>query len=598
MDHQHENHPGHRPTLQQLLYALNEELSTQTGSGQLASNPDVVRSTSNCSALTPALTLCFQLYSIEQQTKHALSKIHSSRNTLLTINRLPPEVLALIPYFLDSHKDLVNATLVCRHWRNTFIASPPLWSCLDSDKMHENLFAAYIDRCGAAPLDVTFSSNMSSSNVPLLEKLVACSTHIHKMRFSDLPWRHIAELSNAFDAPLPMLREADINASRDDAELPPFERPFLAGATNLVSLNLYDANWQSGTLLHFLIPTLTHLKLRFKDFFAPSVHELLEFFRNSPLIEDIRIDAIEILDTADENSAFPDQFQAVDLPYLRNVHLNWNTSRSQHTLLAHINSPPTCSVSTNAQSMSDTAQPPQNVFPKSWEAFSLPHFSSVTLRMKREQSSTKCTVAVTEPGGGSFSISHLQNLDIFVFQDDEGLVRQPNRDRDDEHVFSAAISLVRKLPLRRIREFVLEDLKADEMSKPESFEIPPDLAKLIRSDLPNLTALSLTRTCVSELFNVLALPPPPSHLYIADLFEEGGVSVSSQPCPTLKVLEMRHPEWIKPRNCPEVLELVKARKQWGIPFERVFFHSSVVPKGMIKALSPYVNDVDIQACHC
>lgn len=44
--------PGHRSTLQQLLHVLNEELSTQAASGQLASDLNQVRFSLNCSALT------------------------------------------------------------------------------------------------------------------------------------------------------------------------------------------------------------------------------------------------------------------------------------------------------------------------------------------------------------------------------------------------------------------------------------------------------------------------------------------------------------------------------------------------------------------
>lgn len=536
---------------------------------------------------------------MEHLTKHALSKIRSSMNTLIKINLLPLEVLVLIPYFLISYKDLVNATHVCRHWRNALIASPPLWSRIDTNKMHEDLVAASIDRCGATPLDVTLSSDLDSSDsAAFLEKLIPRSSHIRQLRFLRLPWQRIAELSNAFSTPLPMLREVDVGVTYGDGDLPPFERPFLSEATGLVSLSLRDLNLQSGTLLHFLIPTLTRLKLQLEGISIISVHELLELFRNSPLIEDVYIDALVVLDAEEENSTFPDQFQPVDLPCLHNIHLNWTTPRSQHTLLAHITSPPTCSVTIQVQSMSDFAQPPHNPFPKSWEVFSLHCLSSVILRMKREQLSTECTIIVKKPSGASISISHLQNVDKFVFLGEDDLVREPHRDRDDHHIFSAAISFVRKLPSQWIREFVLEDLKADEMSKPELFEIPPDLVKLICSDLPNLTTLSLTRTCVSELLNMLAPPPPPPSMYIANLFEEDGGFESNPPCPSLKVLEMRHPDWVASRHCREALALIKARKHEKVPFHRVSFHSLVVPQTLAKGMSLYVNDIDIQSCHC
>jgi len=253
---------------------------------------------------------------MELEAKHALSKIHSSMNTFPGINRLPPEVLALIPSFLTEQKDLVSTTHVCRHWRNTIVASPPLWSPPDNETVHKDLVAAYIDRCGGTPLDVNFSSE-SDKNPSFLKKVILHSSHIHRIRIPCAPWYHIAEISDAFETPLPLLRDVDLSIGYDLSP-PPFERPFFAGATNLVSLHLSDYNINSGTLLHFIIPTLTHLSLSFNEPRIPMVGELLEFLRNSPLIEDLQIQADVVLDASGGSSGFPDRFQPVDLLCLRN----------------------------------------------------------------------------------------------------------------------------------------------------------------------------------------------------------------------------------------------------------------------------------------
>lgn len=74
-------------------------------------------------------------------------------------------------------------------------------------------------------------------------------------------------------------------------------------------------------------------------------------------------------------------------------------------------------------------------------------------------------------------------------------VRDSGRERDGNQLFLNPVALVRELPLHWFRKFVLEDLEADEMSKAESFEIPPTPVKLIRSDVPDLATLSPARTC-------------------------------------------------------------------------------------------------------
>jgi hypothetical protein len=535
-----------------------------------------------------------QLCGMQLEAKHALSAIHASMNTFPKINRLPPEILASIPSFLTSHKDLVSTTLVCRHWRNTIIASPPLWSFLDNDTMHSDLVAASMDRCGDAPLDVSFNSKFDK-NTLFLKRVVLHSSRIRKMCIPCLHWSHLADLLDVFDKPLPLLRDVELSfCYYDEGPLPPFQRLFLTGATNLVSLNLSGYGMSSGTLLHFIAHALTHLKLSFNSH-APTVGELLEFLRTSPLIEDLRIHSEDILVAS--NFPFPDRFEPVELLSLRDIHFSWITAQSQCTLLRHIQYPPSCSVFLQFRSESDVAQPPQNTFPKSWEAFSLADPSCVTLRVNREPYSTECTVIVKKLNSASVFISCLQNVNNSMLVDGDGnVIREISRDRDDNQVLSDAIALIGQLPLQKIRKFVLEDLKADEMSVPESFEIPPALVKLICSDIPNLETLSLARTCVSELLKILTPPPPPPPTYIADLFDSDVLLEQTPPCPTLRVLEMRHPVWVTSRHCPEVLALAQARKDERVPFERVFLCSPTAPKSLALGMSRYVGEMDIKKC--
>ena len=82
---------------------------------------------------------------------------------------------------------------------------------------------------------------------------------------------------------------------------------------------------------------------------------------------------------------------------------------------------PDCSVSTQARSDSNISQPPQNVFPKSWDAFSLLDLTCVTLQMKRERLSTEWAVIVKKSNGASVSISHLYNVDGFTLVDSDGV---------------------------------------------------------------------------------------------------------------------------------------------------------------------------------
>ena len=98
IDTQHEKRPGHGLTLQQAESATSNlehrvvgtnslrEVSLGLGQGHTA---QLYSFRSDFAVIS-----CFQLRSMELETRHALSTIHSSMNIFLEINRLPPEVLA------------------------------------------------------------------------------------------------------------------------------------------------------------------------------------------------------------------------------------------------------------------------------------------------------------------------------------------------------------------------------------------------------------------------------------------------------------------------------------------------------------------------
>ncbi|KAF9780875.1 hypothetical protein BJ322DRAFT_981571, partial [Thelephora terrestris] len=82
-----------------------------------------------------------------------LSKIRSMKNTFAPINKVPPDVLTLIPDYLeDGERDrhLIKLTHVSRGWREIFTSCPSLWTrldCTNVDKTH-----VYIERSSSSPL--------------------------------------------------------------------------------------------------------------------------------------------------------------------------------------------------------------------------------------------------------------------------------------------------------------------------------------------------------------------------------------------------------------------------------------------------------------
>ena len=85
-----------------------------------------------------------------------MSLVRSVKNTFVPINRIPHDVLSLIPdYWADedtADDDLITLTHVCHGWRELFISRPSLWARLDCKNVEKT--RTYIERSQSSPLKV------------------------------------------------------------------------------------------------------------------------------------------------------------------------------------------------------------------------------------------------------------------------------------------------------------------------------------------------------------------------------------------------------------------------------------------------------------
>ncbi|KAF9643191.1 hypothetical protein BDM02DRAFT_3104714, partial [Thelephora ganbajun] len=96
------------------------------------------------------MCVVFQLDTLEHDALEVLRLLRSTRNTLAPINRIPPEVLTLIPDFWDRSdrgQDVIALTHVCRAWREIFTSHSSLWT--DFDCMDSNKTRVYLERSKA-----------------------------------------------------------------------------------------------------------------------------------------------------------------------------------------------------------------------------------------------------------------------------------------------------------------------------------------------------------------------------------------------------------------------------------------------------------------
>ena len=174
------------------------------------------------------------------QIDQAMVKVPSTlcqlKNSLAPINRLPPEVLALVPAFRDSEKDLINATAVCKYWRRTFVSTPDLWTNLScSERASTDIIRprinAYFARSGAVPVNVQMHAHASRLLSPYTGRISRLTLFIDGQ--SD-----IDEISKRLSKPAPLLETITLRANHRDRRtlaLPPrFFEGFLSSARTLI----------------------------------------------------------------------------------------------------------------------------------------------------------------------------------------------------------------------------------------------------------------------------------------------------------------------------------------------------------------------------
>ena len=237
----------------------------------------------------------FQVDILEREAFEVLRLIRSMKNRVAPINRIPPEVLILLPDSWGTdckRKGIIALTHVCQTWREIFISRSSLWTdfdCMDIDKTQ-----IYLERSKSSPINVllkrtpnllpydlffwilphtigrlkSLSINGNPSNIrditarlsfpaPLLEDLSICGG-------SDFfPLRNPTLTSTLFNGDLSSLRTLYLQCVR--TELP------WRNMDNLTSFTLCDTSPGNITVMH-----------------------LLDFFENAPRLCKIRLYTIRL----------------------------------------------------------------------------------------------------------------------------------------------------------------------------------------------------------------------------------------------------------------------------------------------------------------
>ena len=130
------------------------------------------------------------------------------------INRIPPEILSLVPDFLDMDRrdqDVITLTHVCRAWREIFVSRPSLWTNLDCVDPEQT--RVYLERSKSSPINLSLDSDFFEA-----ELIPSAAGRLKSLDIDVMP-EELEFIGTHLSHPSPLLEVLSIR-SYDDPVLP------------------------------------------------------------------------------------------------------------------------------------------------------------------------------------------------------------------------------------------------------------------------------------------------------------------------------------------------------------------------------------------
>lgn len=261
---------------------------------------------------------------LEQDASEVLRLVRSVKNSFAPINRIPPEVLLLIPdYYDEEHVDQASITLthVCRSWRETFTSCSSLWTRLDFSNVNKTL--TYIQRSQSSPFRIYLKLR---DDKPISNAFALVIPHIRRLKSLTIDAEALPGILQYFRRHAPLLEKLDISiyptnnlvldGSLFNGDLSSLHHLRLHGLTT-------DFPWER--LPNLRVVNL-HSRLR-----GYGTTQLLDFFESAPLLHTVSL-AYPMPDASN-----PPPERVVPLLHLKEFSIR---TKSPHSiLLRHIQLP-------------------------------------------------------------------------------------------------------------------------------------------------------------------------------------------------------------------------------------------------------------------
>jgi hypothetical protein len=221
---------------------------------------------------------------LQTEASDILSLVQGLRNFSSPVGRLPPEVLEQILELRGMERDLLTATHVCRHWRDTIMSSPHLWTTFRCFGVARTL--QYLERSKPVPINVIADFN---SEVQAVIALKSATDRFGSLTLRLQPF-DLMQIFRNLVTPAPALERLEVHAAPQCGDglsfRPAIPATFLGGSTPaLKSLHLSGINTK---LTFSKFPALTCLTL-ITNMQVFDVSELFGIFSSAHLLEEFSV---------------------------------------------------------------------------------------------------------------------------------------------------------------------------------------------------------------------------------------------------------------------------------------------------------------------